>query len=292
MKGTRKSGWALCLAALAAVLSVPLRADTAETNKKPLVVPFDEVEMERYRMDVHPAKLDSGILAGLVIAYGHPITPPYAVTAESGRVYVNEVQILPPLMTPEMLRQQRVRAESLASRSPAQLKVEKEQEELIASSQAVYDSVSAAGDSAGATQAAVEFIRRSLLVDSVSISGEGCWVHWTGRLEPLAMAFKWPKDTFHQPAPELSRTKEEVAANVARTLRGDLAAGRVMAVAHGTWYASTSRPALLRAWMILEDNGKTPEEKLWLLAPLVPCPDWLVANFRPEEWMSALGGER
>jgi hypothetical protein len=174
--------------------------------------------------------------------------------------------------------------------SPDQLKLEEEREQLLAASYAVYDSVSASGDSAGAAHAAVQSIERSTLVDSVLISGEGCWVYWTDRPEPLAVAFNWP-DIQLQLGPALVPTEEEVAARSAEMLRGNLAAGKAMSFAHGIWYASTSRPALLRAWKILEDEGRTSEEKMWLLTRLVPCSGWIVANYRTEEWMSALGGE-
>jgi hypothetical protein len=97
VKGTRKSGWALCITALVAVLSVPLRADTPETSKKPIAVPFDEAEMERYRVDIHPTKPDSGIETGFVVAYGYYLEPPYAPTVEAGTLRVNGVQVYPPI---------------------------------------------------------------------------------------------------------------------------------------------------------------------------------------------------
>lgn len=55
----------------------------------------DEYDKRNRRVVIQPRKSAKGIKKGLVIAYGHPLRPPYSVEVHGEKIFVNAVQVLP-----------------------------------------------------------------------------------------------------------------------------------------------------------------------------------------------------
>lgn len=54
--------------------------------------------LEDRKVDIQPKKPKKGIGTGLVIAYGHPIAPPYVVEYRGENLFVNDVQVKPSIV--------------------------------------------------------------------------------------------------------------------------------------------------------------------------------------------------
>ncbi len=59
---------------------------------------IEEYDSHDRRIKIQPKKQREGISKGLIIAYGHPIQPPYFIQWRNGKLYVNEVQVLPSII--------------------------------------------------------------------------------------------------------------------------------------------------------------------------------------------------
>ncbi|MBI5240067.1 MAG: hypothetical protein HY926_06315 [Elusimicrobia bacterium] len=57
------------------------------------------------KIDIHPVKQAEGITTGLVIAYGHVISPPYKFEYQGKKLFVNGVQVRPSLVLEREPRQ-------------------------------------------------------------------------------------------------------------------------------------------------------------------------------------------
>lgn len=55
----------------------------------------DEYDKRDRRVAIQPKRLANGIKRGLIIAYGHPLRPPYSIEVRGEKIYVNAVQVLP-----------------------------------------------------------------------------------------------------------------------------------------------------------------------------------------------------
>jgi hypothetical protein len=75
---------------------------------------YSELEATLYRFEVAPRTPDSGINAGYVIAYGHPLPRPYRFSVvDDTLLYINGVQIQPWLKLPAISKADRAYSEAL-----------------------------------------------------------------------------------------------------------------------------------------------------------------------------------
>lgn len=58
----------------------------------------DEYDKRDRRVAIQPKKPAKGIKGGLVIAYGHPLRPPYSVEVRGEKIFVNAIQVLPSIL--------------------------------------------------------------------------------------------------------------------------------------------------------------------------------------------------
>jgi len=286
MRSRRSKYTALCLAAVGAALLLSLlHAQPEGAAAKPsFEIPFDQREMELYRMDIEPVIPESGIPTGVVIAYGHPVPPPYVVTAETGCVAINGVQVIPWLKTPEMLRRERHVLDSLAARDSTELAAEAGRLKAFAQAHATYDSAVVFLGSDRAAAVATSRLGSSPQVDSVRQSGAGAWVYWAGQAHPTLLSYLWPKEADTSALdPRLKVTLMEVAVKTAGRLRMDLLNGRVLVFAGGT-QTGMQEATLLSIGGILSDSLLTDRERLQMIAGRIHGADWLIANYSAEEW--------
>lgn len=80
------------------------RAHRQETLDEYLV--FDKIRTGPHKIDVVPMKLSEGIKTGLVMVYGHIISPPFKVERDGNRIFVNGIRVQPSLVRE---RQERAR---------------------------------------------------------------------------------------------------------------------------------------------------------------------------------------
>jgi hypothetical protein len=281
LSATRKM---LLQGALVAVLGLaPCAALGAGSDAPPGA--YTESEAVLRRMDVHPTRPDSGIDNGYMVAYGHLLPRPYLVTVSDTLVFVNGVQVYPPLKTPEQMRQESAFVARADDVPPAVRARRDSIVQFTAHLQAIHDSVlpMVGQDSAWALMKSM--LRGSPLVESLWVDTHGLEVKWVTYEYPVAM-------DFHRRVVGIGAslmpggqrpTKESVARLEAGVLRSSLMAGRFVFYAFGTTVDDRGRTAA-RLKSILDDATLDGPDMRRRLDSLIIWADWLVVNCRKSEW--------
>ena len=84
---------------LTAVVAIPGFGQTADqaTDVNHARTPDEYSKRDRH-ISIQPHQPKKGITSGLVIAYGHRISPPYVIENKEGKLFVNGVQVKPSLI--------------------------------------------------------------------------------------------------------------------------------------------------------------------------------------------------
>ena len=88
----------LILAATIELSVGTIRALCEQTNKMrtgPNDSRLERLTTKDRRVTISPVQPINGIRTGMVIAYGHPISPPYAIEWRGEKLYLNSVQVIP-----------------------------------------------------------------------------------------------------------------------------------------------------------------------------------------------------
>jgi len=276
--------------------------------------PKEEVKL--YRIEIHQKTPAEGIETGHVIAYGHYVKPPYKIEVKDTIVYVNGVQIFPPLVT-EGEKERRVKEEIATKEykkkeAEVRRKVESDSELIQLKQKAMEAYRKAAKEGKRGRdplRAAAEIFKASPRVDDVYVGGNAIAVYFKG----MRPSYLITQEDFD---PSLRKTPEEIekivkqeekmrkktwedlysmaekegyppnrygwklkeANDEAKFLRGLLKGGG--AVRYETHCSeSMGEDDVVFIVRVLRDVSLSPLEKSIILRS-----EWYICNFNPSEW--------
>lgn len=226
------------------------------------------------KVDIKPRKPKSGIGTGLVIAYGHPIAPPYLVEYRGDYLFVNDVQV-----KPSIIDERKWAAKSARPRDERYEHVMGVMERTLARAQDMARK--------GSTQQKViEFLRAQDFVEKVISEGQQAVVvsYFGGK----TVVVELPAEGTSVLTPsQIAERSSAAKSNDVSGINGALARGNCVIFVNGGTSEEriTSRfPAIVPQTM--NDPELSPEEKLRRLNVVLveSAAKDIVANYDEREW--------
>lgn len=258
-------------------------AAAAETTKIQWTRPTPRIP-GLYRMSINPERPDSGITTGLVVAYGHVLQPPYRVEARGQAVFVNGVQIDPPIRPLGLIEKEKRYQESLAAR-PAAIRAHDDSVALGAGRPyRIYDSLQPLLGHQRAFDAAVAWLKQYPMVESVRTNGGGiaAYLKGGGDLGHIRLQPHWNPVGHLPPGITLPTPEEYARRRVDRIVRA-LVDGRVGVFCYG-YGQGTSLEGFKVVKRILADPQLTDSERYVQLKAETPAAAAFLDNYEPSEW--------
>jgi hypothetical protein len=254
---------------------------------------FADVDLSLWRVPINPQVPDTGITTGLVIAYGHPIAPPYVVSTKDSFVFVNGVQISPGLRPPELVRREQRRRDSVP---PIRESLQAERDSvksLQTRAHRLYDSLRLRHGHERALDSVAAMLRASGHVDSLRAGGNALDVDFKGYHRSLLMYFE--PDTASRarppsPWPIIHKSPQQRALSLAAMCRGELGNGWTIVFSTHS-YGSVGLHDVAEIKRMLGSDSLSEFERFARLCRIDPCPEWYLANYDPREWTAAVHKE-